>query len=211
MARVTYFDRAAGVAAFGAGVASLGYAFSLILISRSDTRLGDLLSSWFMLFGGLLVLPVLVVLYQRLREVNPELAMLGFILSLAGAIGAIMHGGYGLALAMSSFAGLSTNAASLPSQVDPRGLMSFGLSGLGWFVWASLIGAFKKFPAELSHLGYVLGGLLIMVYLSHLIGFGGDSPAVLVPSIMVGFFVYPVWFTWLGSMLQGAAGKNFLD
>ncbi len=203
MAKLTNFDRMVGLSALAAGVSALGYSIALILVSRSNVALGDMLSGWFLTLGGIFALPVVVALYQRLRTTDEGLALLAFVFSIIGAIGAIMHGGYNLANAFGAARQVPANMAGLPTQVDPRGLLTFALSGLGWIMWASLISTHKKYPRELSQIGHFLGGLLIVVYLTHLFGFGGDNPVVLIPSIMVGFFIYPIWYLWLASIFQG--------
>lgn len=203
MSRLTNFDRMTGLAAMAAGVSALGYSISVVIISRTNADLGEMLSGWFLVLGALLVLPVLVALYQRLRPADEGLALLALILSLVGTVGAMMHGGYVLANAFGAPGQVPTDLAALPSQVDPRGLFTFAITGLGWFIWAALLATHKKYPVELGQIGYFLGSLLTIIYLAHLFGFGGDNPVVLIPSIMVGFFVYPTWYIWLGSLFQG--------
>ncbi|MDP9243568.1 MAG: hypothetical protein M3O77_00615 [Chloroflexota bacterium] len=57
------------------------------------------------------------------------LAFWALALGLAGALGAALHGGYDLANAINPPA--SDPIANLPSPIDPRGLLTFGVSGLG--------------------------------------------------------------------------------
>jgi hypothetical protein len=92
-------------------------------------------AAWaFLLAGGLLALPVLLALYDLLRDRDPGLALLATLLGVAGALGAAIHGGYDLANAINP-----PNATlDLPNQVDPRGLLTFGFGGLALFAYAPL-------------------------------------------------------------------------
>jgi formate hydrogenlyase subunit 3/multisubunit Na+/H+ antiporter MnhD subunit len=75
-----------------AGVAGFVYAVSFVVLRN------DLLSALFLLLGGLLSSSVLVALFGRLRGAEPGFALWGLVLGLAGALGAVIHGGYDLAM-----------------------------------------------------------------------------------------------------------------
>lgn len=51
--------------------------------------------------SGVLTVAALLGVYARLRAVDDGFAMLGLVLGLAGAFGAMLHGGFDLALAAS--------------------------------------------------------------------------------------------------------------
>ena len=83
-----------------------------------------------LLFLGLLSTVAIVGLYSRLREIDAPFAVWALVLQLAGAFGAAIHGGYDLANAINP-----PGADSIfPSAVDPRGLLTFGVGGIGLFV-----------------------------------------------------------------------------
>jgi hypothetical protein len=79
--------------------------------------------------------------------------------------GSAIHGGYDLARAIHPATGLP----GVPSAIDPRGFLTFGLTGLGLLILASLIRRVGAFPAGLGTLGMVLGILLVAVYVARFI------------------------------------------
>jgi hypothetical protein len=89
----------------------------------------------------------------------------------------------------------------LPSAVDPRGLLTFGLTGLGVFIIAWLMGRSKQFPQGLSYWGYLLAILLVLLYLGRLIILDPKNPIVAVDALLSGLIVHPVWYLWLGIVL----------
>jgi len=154
-----------------------------------------------MMLGGLFALPVFVAIFQRLRAIDAGFALWALLLGTIGALGSAVHGGYDLANFVNP---PSVTAATLPNQIDPRGLLTFGLSGLAVFVVAYLIGRGQQFPRGLGTLGYLLAILLIILYLGRLIVLNPASPIVFVPALLTGFIVHPAWYLWLGiSLLRG--------
>jgi hypothetical protein len=121
-----------------------------------------------------------------------------------GAIGSAIHGGYDLANALHPPASDLGALADLPSQVDPRGLLTFGVTGLGMLVIAWLMGRSGEFPRVLSYLGYVLAVLLLVLYLGRLIVLQATSPIIVVPALLAGFLVNPIWYIWVGLVLWRA-------
>jgi hypothetical protein len=113
------------------------------------------------LLSGLLAAAALVGLNERLRGAGEGFALLG----LAGALGAAVHGGYDLANAINPSLADTASAANQPSQIDPRGLLTFGVAGLASFFFARLMGQ-AGFSGELSLLGGVLAALRVVIYLA---------------------------------------------
>ena len=88
-------------------------------------------------------------------------------------------------------------------------LLTFGITGLGVFIIAWLMGRGKQFPRGLSYWGYLLAILLIVLYLGRLIILDPKNPIVLLDALLSGFIVNPVWYVWLGILLWGTASvKN---
>jgi hypothetical protein len=193
------FERFAGLSAILAGIAGLLYAMSFVILKN------DLLIALFLMLGGLFSTSVLVAVYNRLKQTDSTLALWALLLSIAGAFGAIMHGGYDLANAVNPPAA-NVALASFPSAVDPRGLLTFGVAGLGIFGIAWLMGRGKQFPRGLSYWGYLLAVLLVVLYLGRLIILDPKNPIVLVDALLSGFIVNPVWYLWLGVVLW--QGRN---
>lgn len=192
MASASAFERFAGLSAILAGLSGLLYAISFVVLKSAG------LSALFLMLGGLLTIPALTGLYSRVREAEPGFAMLALLLGVAGALGALLHGGYDLANVLNPPA-VNFNLANLPSSVDPRGLLTFGVTGLGVLAFAWLLA--KSGLRGLSYLGYLLAVLLIVLYLGRLIILDPKNPLIAVVALISGFIVSPVWYVWLGSVL----------
>jgi len=196
------FERSAGATAVVVGVGGLLYSVAFVIVSRSAPDTGRLLSSLFLLLGGVLGIQVMAALYRRLRDVDAGFALVGFMFGFAGALGSTVHGAFDLANVFHPPAAL---ASDVPSAVDPRGVLTFGLSGLAVLVLARLMSRGGGFPAPLALLGYVSGALLVIIYLARLIVLDPTSPLVLGPAGLEGFIVNPVWYVWVGVTLWRGA------
>lgn len=188
------FGRFAGLSAILAGIVGLLYAVAFVVLHN------DMLSALFLLLGGLFSVAALTGVYQRLRESEPGFALLGWFLGIAGALGALIHGGYDLSNALHPPA-LNAALADLPSPIDPRGLLTFGITGMGIFIIARLMGRSGRFSVGLSYLGYALAVLLCALYPGRLILLDPKHPFILVDALISGFVVNPLWYLWLGSEL----------
>ena len=192
------FERFAGLSAILAGITGLLYSISFVILKN------DVLIALFLMLGGVFSTAVLVALYNRLKETDASFALWALFLSIAGAFGAIIHGGYDLANAINPTTA-NVALANLPSAIDPRGLLTFGIAGLGIFVIAWLMARGGQFPRALSYLGYLLAVLLVVLYLGRLIILDPNNPIVLVDALLSGFIVNPVWYVWLGIVLWGSS------
>lgn len=197
------FERFAGLCAVLAGIIGLLYSISFVILKN------DVLIALFLMLGGVFSTAVLVAVYNRLKETDATFALWALFLSIAGAFGATIHGGYDLANAINPTAA-NVALANLPSAIDPRGLLTFGVAGLGVFIIAWLMGRSGQFPRGLSYLGYLLGILLVVLYLGRLIILDPKNPIVLVDALLSGFIVNPVWYVWLGIVLWGASSAKKL-
>lgn len=204
-AEATSFEKFAGGCTLAAGVVNFLYAVAFVIVARSNPALGGLLSSLFLLVSGLLVTTMVVALYERLRAGDAAFALWALLLGLVGALGAAIHGGYDLGNAINPLAigaELTANLATLPSQIDPRGLTTFGVMGLALLVFAWLMNRSAEFPKGLIYLSYVFAVLFIILYLARLIVFNPANPLLLVPVLVTGFVVNPAWHIWLGLELR---------
>jgi hypothetical protein len=170
-----------------------------ILRYGSSVLQNALLYSLCLMLGGLLSL---VALLERLGEVDAQVAMLGLMLGAVAALGATIHGGYDLAVVLNSPGDVPAGVAALPSQVDPRGLLTFGVAGLAVLLSGLLMRRHPAFSRGLTALTFVLGALLIVVYLGRLIVLTPTSPLVLLPAALTGFVVNPLWYGLLGLNLR---------
>jgi hypothetical protein len=186
-------QRAAAAAAIAAAVVGLLYSISFVLVSRLNPASGALLSALFLLLGGLLGVVAFLGVYDRRREDRPAFSLLFVVLGAAGGLGAAVHGGYDLANALHPPASLP---GDVPNPVDPRGFLTFGVTGLALLLLGALV---EEGPGRLA---YLAGGLLILVYLARLIVLAPTSPLVLVPAALAGFVVNPAFYLWLGLWLR---------
>ena len=185
------FERFAGMSAILAGIAALLYSICFVVLHNT------LLSPLFLMVSALLSTAALVAVYHRVRETDAAFALWALLLSFIGALGAAIHGGYDLANAINH----AVVDTTLPSAIDPRGLLTFGITGLGLLGIAWLIGRSRQFPRGLSYWGYLLGVLLVVLYVTYLILVNTKNPLIAGDVLLIGFVVNPIWYLWLGFAL----------
>jgi hypothetical protein len=184
------------VCAILAGLLTLLYSVSFIIL------INEPLSSFCLLVNGLLATAVVVALYERLRTTDSSFALWALLLGLAGGIGSALHGGYDLAAVLRQHGPIDAN---LPAAMDPRGLLTFGATGLALWVFAWLILRGGQLPKTLGYLGYLVAALSIVLYLGRLIVFDAKNPIIVIPALVAGFVATPVFYVWLGvSLWRGA-------
>ncbi len=176
-----------------AGIAALAYAYFFVV--AKDVFFYSLSLTLL----GLFAFEVFIILYARLKEVHEGFAQVAVAFASVGALGMLIHGGYDLANAINPPTSVNTD---LPSQIDPRGLLAFGLSGLGLLKISYLMSKDKYFPKNLSLLGYASGAVLVVIYLARLIVLDPTNPLLLYPVLLNGFILGPLWYVWLGLSLK---------
>jgi hypothetical protein len=204
------FERFGGLCAFIAGLGGLCYSISFVILSKSAPDVSIILTPLLLLVGGLLSSAVMLALYQRLRETEATFALWAALLGVVAALGSAVHGGYDLANAInppSLSASFQTDVNNLPSQVDPRGLLTFGVTGLAFLVVAWLMVRGGQFSRGLGYLGYALAILLIIVYLGRLILLQPSNPFLLGAAALTGFLLAPIWYIWLGIVFWRGSQK----
>ena len=192
------FEKLTGLAAIAAGVAAFLYAYAFIILSRSDPQTGGLFSALFLLLQGLLITKVYVALYHRVYKKHPSVSLWALILGIASALGMAIHGGYDLANAINLPDQIVLALANLPSQIDPRGLLTFGIGGWVLFTFSWLIQKTKTFSDGLVWLGYASAIMMVVLYVGRLTVLSPASPIILWPAIINGFIVSPLWYIWVG-------------
>lgn len=195
------FERFAGCCAIVAGMLILLYSVSSIVIAPRTPNLATTLGAVLLLLGGLLNSAVIVAVCIRLQETDAVFAVWALLLGVVGALGSMVHGGYDLANALNPPA---SSSIDLPNPIDPRGLLTFGLTGVVVLVIAWLIRRGGQFSYGLGYLGYLLGVLLIITYAGRLTAPGSTNPVILGSTLLAGFVVSPVWHIWIGvGLLRG--------
>jgi len=198
-------QRLAGACAVIAGVLGFLYSASFVIVAAGAAPQLGLGPSWvLLLFGSLFGSFALAVVYMRVRDVEPTVALWSLVLGASGAIGAAVHGAYELALSLNPPAAVPV----IPSQVDPRGFLTFGTTALALFGISWLMRRGGGFPGGLAMLGYLSGVLLVLIYLGRLVIVTPTNPLVLVPAALEGFIVNPVWYIWLGLSLPSATARR---
>ena len=189
----TTIQKVVAAEAWLAGLAALAYAFAFV-VARNPFA-----SALFLMLTGLFAVKVFLALYGRLRDVQTDVARAALLFAALGAIGSFIHGGFDLANVLNPPA---SPLADLPSQVDPRGLLTFAATGSGIVFFSWLMGHHTSFPTGLRRWGYVSGALLIIIYLARLTILDPAHPLLLYPVLAQGFVVGPIWYLWIAWLFQ---------
>ena len=187
------FERFAGRAAVMASISGFLYSVAFIVLQS------NVLSALFLLLGGLFSIAALTALYQHLRGTDSGFALLGLLFTLSAALGSAIHGGYDLANALHPPAAINLD---LPNPIDPRGFLTFGVAGLGLFLLSGLLSQNTGFPKGLAYIGYLSAILMVILYLGRLIILQATSLVIVIPALLEGFLVNPLWYLWLGRILM---------
>ncbi len=192
------FGKFAGLYAMLAAVSGFLYSVSFVVLKN------PLLFSIFLTLGGIFTTAAIVGIYQRVREADEGFAFWGLLLALVGAGGSAIHGAYDLANAVKAPAANAASLADLPSQIDPRGFLTFGVAGLGTLVLAWLILRNGAFTRNVGYVGLLSGLLLVVIYLGRLLILDPNNPLLLGPAALEGFIVNPVFLAWVGWLMWKA-------
>lgn len=199
------FRSFAGACALIIAAGNVGYAVSFLII-RPDNPDGGTASAALLGLGGLLAIPVFVALYRILSEREPDFALLALVLGAAGAVGATVHGAYDIANEINPPDGFNDD---LPNAIDPRGLLTFGLTGLALASVSVAVLGSGALPRRLGQLAGALALLLLFVYAMRLTVLDPDDPIVVAPAALTGFVLSPIYYAWLGLILRrGSAGTS---
>lgn len=189
------FDRVAGWGAIGVGLGGIAYSIAFLIFLHDGARGAKIANSVILLAGGLVASMVLMVLYDRLRLLDPLWALWGLIIGTAGSIASALHGGFDLAVALKRL------PAPEVSQVDARGLATFALIAIGMAIMATLLTRDARYPRRLGRLGQVAAAGLFLVYIGRITLYNPKRPILLVLLVLVGFILNPAWYIWLGRLL----------
>jgi hypothetical protein len=196
------FEIFAGWCAIFAGIFGFLYAVAFVIIQQSVPETGALLSALLLALTGLFSTVALTAVYARLRDWAQEFALWAYLLAMIGAVGALVHGAYDLANAIHpSDPVIALARANVPSQVDPRGVLTFLVTGLAILSLSWVMVRSRRLPRGLGYLGYTSAALLIILYVGRLIVLSPASLVILVPAVLSGFLVNPIWYVWLGLAL----------
>jgi hypothetical protein len=188
------YRRFAGIAGLGAALSGFLYAVAFVIVARSAPTSGATLAGLFLMLASLFATAVFAGLYRELRDTDPGWALWAVLLGVGAMLAAAAHGGYDLANGINP---PGVPASTLPSEVDPRGLMTFGLAGIAIFVFSWLAGR-GGFPGAVTYIGYLSAVLVEVLYVGRLVILDATSPVIVVAALLGGFIVNPLWYAWLG-------------
>ena len=182
------FKSAAGAAAIAAAVGGILYGIFFVLLGNVGV------ASALLMLGGLLSSLIIVALGTTLLEINEPVARWAIIVGVVGSILSVVHGGFDLANVIHP---PNTPLVDLPNFADPRGLATFGISGLAYFTLARLMSRSREYPRWLSSTGQALGIIMIVIYLGRLIILDPTNPVVRI-ALVLGVAANTVFFLGLG-------------
>ncbi len=191
------FSRFGSVAAIMVGVLSILYAVFFLFLARVSDYVG-ILGSWILLGAtAFFALAAYVALYQRLKSHANGYALYTLLLTAMAAFAMLQHGAFE---AIEIFRrGAVEMATGAPSQVDPAGLASFGIVGVGALLWAWLIVRTNALPRALGYVGMFNALLLLVLFFSTVVG---SQPLILLSGGLTSVIVGPIWWIWLGRSLS---------
>jgi hypothetical protein len=201
----TMYRRFASICAIGAALLGVLFTVSFAAYVREGYHWAHWTSAIALTAGGIVTIPVVLALYERLRDPEQQLAVLASIVGLAGALGAAVHGAYDVAV----LAKPAGKASAFPSQVDPRGFATFALTALalGLFGWLALRGG--QLPRLVAQLALAAATLLVVVYFGRLIALDPNTNVIKVAALAVGLVVSPAFYLGVArSLARDAAPGN---
>jgi hypothetical protein len=195
------FERFGGYAALFAALGSLLYSVAFVILKHV------VIYSFALAVGGIVTTAILTAIYFRVRETDAAFSLWALLLGVVATLGSAAHGMFDLATALTL--GLAASTQSVPSQIDARGFLTFGVSGLALSVFSLLIVRGGRLPRGLGYLGVVLGLLLVEIFLARLIVIDPTTTlgavSILGPAAIAGLLLNPIFNLWLGiSLLRGA-------
>lgn len=218
------FTRMAALGSAAVGVLSLVYAVGYLVIAPADQRGGNIdkalrsyvahplglrTASVSLMLAGLMSGAVVLALIGRLRNDTAERSLTwAGVLAVVAGLATSVHG-LGDLLNMDELAhkyvagSAATKAAAvvahgIPSGVDPKGLMTFGVAGLVALVLGLVLRATHR---RLGTLGVVLGVDMAMLFVANAVGI---NVLVLVTGGLASVVLGPIWWLSIGHLLWQA-------
>jgi hypothetical protein len=194
------FQRFAAGSAMLAAVASLVFTIAFARVVQDGDRWAQWVSWTTLLAGSLITLPVMTALYSRLGKAEPEFALVAFVLGVAASIGAAVHGAY----EWSVLANPPSTSSDLPSAIDPRGFMTFALTGLAIGLFGWLILRSDGLPRSAGQLALAAAVLLLVVYVGRLTVLNPKTNVIRVAALVSGLVLVPGFYVQIGrALLRG--------
>jgi hypothetical protein len=186
--------------------------------ATSLTSFGIQITNLLLALSGVLSLVAIVAIFQRVRVVSEAWARLALWFGMFGALLGGLHGWSDLvhnpivarAFGQADTAAAANFIASLPSTVDPRGVGTFGLTGLAILLIGLLLYRLEGIPRRLADIALAAALLLELTFIGSVLYASGDgiAPArylFLVAGPLQAIIVGPLFYIWLGTLLRRAA------
>jgi hypothetical protein len=188
------FQKFSGICSVLAGVAGLLYLVFFLVFKNPAAFLPAIA----LLVVGVLSSVVLVALYFVVRRVDEGFSLWGMLLGIIGAIGAAIHAAFDLTNNLHP----PSTSFDFASPIDPRGFLTFAITGLAIILLSWLIVRSSTLSRQLGYFGLLSGALSLFLYLAYLVILDATNPLVLGLVLLAGI-VQPIWYLWLGwSFLQ---------
>jgi hypothetical protein len=192
------FRTFSGWCAVLAATASVVFTVAFSIVVQEGERGAQWVSAVTLTAGALITVPVLVALHARLREPEAQFALVGLLLGVAGVVATAIHGAFDIA-------GLSNpgkpDLSELPNAVDPRGFMTFAITGLALLVFGWLGSRDGGLPATVARLAMIAGVLLLVLYFGRLTVLNPKTNVIKATALVQGLVVSPAFFLGLGRSL----------
>jgi hypothetical protein len=219
------YVRWGSLAAIAVGLCSFLYGVLYIVLvvygpkldpADSMVSFGVQSTNFLLALGGLLGFVAVIAIFQRLRATSEAWARLALWFGMFGALLSALHGWSALignpTLADAFNQGEASKAAAtlianLPSATDPRGVGTFGLTGLFVLVVGLLMYRTEGMPRRLAYVALVSALLLELTFVGTVAYASGLGIAVArylftVAGPLQAVVAGPLFYIWIGTILR---------
>jgi hypothetical protein len=191
------FQRFAGWCAVLTALAGVAFTVTFAIAVQEEERWALWASAVALTVGGIVAVPVLIALYEQVREPERQFALVALVLGLAGAVGAAIHGAFDIG----TLSKPPKSSYDFPNAVDPRGFLTFAVTGvaLALFGWLILRGA--PLPRLIGQLAVAAAVLLLILYFGRLIILDPKAYIIRVAALASGLVVSPAFYLAFGRSL----------
>lgn len=179
------------------------YGILFVLVARGTTD--SVFRTWLAvgIIGGLAGAGVFAALYERVRGTSATLALWAVAVGVAGSLGQTLNASVTLGFDVTGTSG---------DTPDPLGILRFGLTGIALILFGLAMSRDRSIPNNLAALGVAAGALLIVSYAGRIAGFiTPASKASLIPPLLYGLVVHPLFYFWLSRLLAGTGSEHLRD
>lgn len=197
------FRRVAAWSAVLAAIAGVVFTVAFAVVVQEAERWAQWTSWLALLGGGLVSIPVMVALFSWLGRVEPELALVGLVLGVAAALAAAVHGAFEVSVLANP-----PGPGDVPSGVDPRGFMTFAVTGLALGLFGWLILRTGALPRSAGQLAVVAAVLLVVVYVARLTVLDPKTNVIRVAALASGLVLVPAFYLEVARSLVRATERE---